>query len=336
MLRLARVFATAAVGVALALPLAAKADTAQDYNLFVLGDLASHSSSIQGRVAVKGDAILGSYSVASAAPGGAVNFVVGGSLTAQSGSTNGQTIVGGSSSYTSWSTAGLQPAGTALPVDFADEVVRIGQLSTVLKGYGATGTVSSTPWGQSTLTGALDGLNVFDFDGGLLSGTNSLTINLAPGSTALINVSGAADTFSNAGINIIGGDASSVLWNFYDATSLSFSSVNMLGSVLAPNATYLGGWGQVTGQMIVKEFTDGRGATTLNNVFYKGSQLGLDPRDREIGGGDIGDGGVPEPATWMTLILGFGLTGAALRRRRATPALVPVRARARRRPQRKL
>ena len=31
-------------------------------------------------------------------------------------------------------------------------------------------------------------------------------------------------------------------------------------------------------------------------------------------------GGVPEPAAWALLIAGFGLTGAALRRRRAAPA----------------
>lgn len=32
-------------------------------------------------------------------------------------------------------------------------------------------------------------------------------------------------------------------------------------------------------------------------------------------------GGVPEPASWAMLIAGFGLTGAALRRRRAVPAI---------------
>lgn len=39
------------------------------------------------------------------------------------------------------------------------------------------------------------------------------------------------------------------------------------------------------------------------------------------GGGGGGGGAVPEPATWATLIAGFGLTGAAMRRRRATAAV---------------
>ena len=33
------------------------------------------------------------------------------------------------------------------------------------------------------------------------------------------------------------------------------------------------------------------------------------------GGGSGGSGGVPEPASWALMIVGFGLTGAALRRR---------------------
>ncbi len=41
-----------------------------------------------------------------------------------------------------------------------------------------------------------------------------------------------------------------------------------------------------------------------------------------VPGGTIAPGAVPEPATWLMLILGFGLTGAALRRGRAQ--LVPA------------
>ncbi|MEG3125743.1 PEPxxWA-CTERM sorting domain-containing protein [Sphingomonas sp. GB1N7] len=34
-------------------------------------------------------------------------------------------------------------------------------------------------------------------------------------------------------------------------------------------------------------------------------------------GPDPSSGAVPEPATWGMIIVGFGLTGAAIRRRRA-------------------
>ena len=40
------------------------------------------------------------------------------------------------------------------------------------------------------------------------------------------------------------------------------------------------------------------------------------PWDRAEPDGEPGGGGVPEPAVWMSLVMGFGLLGAALRRRR--------------------
>ncbi|MBI1196456.1 MAG: PEP-CTERM sorting domain-containing protein [Phenylobacterium sp.] len=36
--------------------------------------------------------------------------------------------------------------------------------------------------------------------------------------------------------------------------------------------------------------------------------------------GAVGGGGVPEPATWALLVLGFGAAGATMRRRRAALA----------------
>lgn len=106
-----------ALGAALALfaPAVASADTAADYNLFVLKDMAYRGSDTEGRVAVGGNANLSSYSVGDKAAANTVNLVVGGNIVANGGSTKGQTIIGGTRSYTNWSTAGVQPAGTPCP-----------------------------------------------------------------------------------------------------------------------------------------------------------------------------------------------------------------------------
>jgi choice-of-anchor A domain-containing protein len=298
-------------------PAAAQADTAKDYNLFVLGDMNMKSSDVQGRVAVKGNATLGSYSVGEAAASNTVNLVVGGALVAHGGSTKGQTIVGGSTSYQNWATTGLQPVGTPLPVDFGAETTRLDWLTGALAAYAPNGQVYIPPWGgQYTLTGTSSSLNVFDISGATLAKTNTFTIDLTPGSIAVINVDGTADSFSNAGITINGGNASDVLWNFFDATSLSFSSIDLLGSVLAPNADYLGGWSQVNGQMIVKSFSDKDGATQINDGNpFSGDLLGLSPPPF------IPTPGVPEPETWALMIVGFGLIGATMRRRRGAARL---------------
>ncbi len=296
---------------------AAHADTAADYNLFVLGDMAAHSSDVQGRVAAGGNVTLDSYSVGALAASSAVNLVVGGNLTAGvngGGSTNGLTIVGGTATYKNWSSAGLQPAGTPVPVNFAAEATRLDALTAAIAGYSATGTVGTVPWGgQFTVNATNPGQNVFDISGALLATSNSFTIDLNnSGQTVIINVDGTADHFSG-GLNIVGGDASQVLWNFSDATTLSFSSIGMLGSVLAPNADYLGGWGVLTGQLIVKSFGDTLGSTQINSGHAFAGNLLVPQVTPHIPA-------VPEPATWAMMILGFGLIGSLLRRRRSALA----------------
>ncbi len=298
----------AALLAAFALPGAALADAPTDYNLFVLGKIDVHSGDIEGRAAAGGNASFQSYSVGGSAPAGAVNLVVGGNLTAKNGSTNGLTVVGGSTSYTGWSNAGLQLPGTPLPVDFMAAATFLTQRALDLSSYAATGTVASPYTNQFVLTGAANGLSVFNLSADAIKNSNSFTINLAPGTKALINVTGAAASLSG-GLVINGGSASDVLWNFYDAGTLSFSGIDMLGSVLAPNADYLGGWGQLHGTLMVKSFSDARGSTELHNDgLYNGGLLTVPPA-------------VPEPASWAMMIAGFGLVGATLRRRRSAPVL---------------
>ena len=317
-----RLVFTAALAFSAALlgPAAALADTADSYNLFVLGDMRGLNSSTQGRVAVGHNATLQNYQVASGVAAGA-NLVVGGNLTATSLQTNGQSIVGGTASLT-WGSPNVQPSGTPLPADFSGEVIRLKDLSTSLAAQAATGaTVYNLPsWAQAgqqhgaiTLTGAASGLNIFDLDAAKLGDASSFTINLAPGSTALINVSGLSGLYYQTNFNIVGGDASSLLWNFSQATSLSFYNTGsgFQGSVLAPLATYNpGGWGAVNGQMIVGNFYSDRGSTTVNNVKFAGDLLA--PRAITA---PSGLGAIPEPATWAMLIVGFGLIGGVLRRR---------------------
>ncbi len=295
-------------------PAVAHADDASMYNLFVLGKMDVKSSDVEGRVAVAGDTKLDSYSVGALAPANTVNLVVGGNLTAGvngGGATHGLTIVGGTATYHNWSSAGLQPAGTPLPVDFAAEQTRLYALTDALDAYAVTGTVTSAWAGQLTLSGSSAGLNVFDVSGATLAQLNTLNIDLTGGGTALINVDGTNDSFTNAGIFINGtqpGDntyASSVLFNFADATKLSFAGIDLEGSVLAPHADYQGGWGVLNGQLIVHDFTDKLGSTQINMGHdFRGNLLDSPPP------------GIPEPTAWALLILGFGATGAALRRRR--------------------
>lgn len=314
------VLLAAAALFAMAAPVAAHADTAADYNLFVLKDMNVRSSDTEGRVAVGGNASLNGYTIGAVIPGTTTNLVVGGSLYATGGSTNGKVQAGslvgatGTPSDPTW-THGAITTGTSM-VDFASEATRLVALSGYLDTYANTGTVNSICYGapgtnscQVTFNATAAGLNVFDIDTFLLSDTNTITINLGVGSTLLVNVSG-TNVQLDGGMSINGGNASQVLFNLHDATSFKNGNFGMLGSVLAPTADVVGGGGQLNGQLIVQSFTGdswyqfAQGNTQINNVKFAGDLLTISPPP------------VPEPATWALMIAGFGMAGAMLRRRR--------------------
>lgn len=96
-----------------------------------------------------------------------------------------------------------------------------------------------------------------------------------------------------------------VLFNFYEATKVSGTGKTIHGSILAPYALVDISGLTVDGIIVSKDFN----AANVN-VLGNGFNFGPPPV-------------VPEPATWALLILGFGVVGHAMRRRRtvAKPAL---------------
>lgn len=159
-------------------------------------------------------------------------------------------------------------------------------------------------YGGVTLTGTNSGLNVFDVSAADISGKNNLVLDAPTGSSALINVSGSSVSLLNQGFAVQGVDPSKVLFNFTDATSLSLGGIGIYGSILAPSAAVNFSNGQLNGLLVAKSF-DGNGQ--INFAPYKGGLLDM-------------AAGVPEPATWAMMIGGFGMVGAAMRRRCAPQA----------------
>ncbi len=308
-MRLSVLAAVAALSTA-AVP-AAAAETANDFQLYVLGDLNMNGQNFGNRVAVGGNATFTSTSIGGATAANPASLVVGGDLTYNNGgSIAGQALVGGGD-YTPVYLPVVSGV-TTLPVDFTAENLRLKNLSTSLSTKTATG-ASAIQWGGLQLTGSNADLNVFSITAANLSSINWTSSAITSGSQILINVSGTT-------VNLAGGlyfnNSSNILWNFYEATSITAGGVSLSGTVLAPFAAFQGNGGTIDGDLIAGRFN---GAISLNGNGYGGNlltpaapvppPLGNEPI---LGGGSVA---VPEPATWALMILGFGAVGAMLRRR---------------------
>ena len=150
---------------------------ANDYNVFVFGNLTMGNTDAEGRVAVGGNATLSNYGVgAGIIPLPPVNtdpsFVVGGDVNVTAGSNAcGNTVVNPASnviSYTMGNPNGQFIVGS--PIDFAAAEQYLKCASAFWSTLVPNGT-GEVIYGQLNLTGTDEILNVFTLDSGNLYGT---------------------------------------------------------------------------------------------------------------------------------------------------------------------
>lgn len=300
-------------------------------NLLAFGNMNVMSSDVQGTVAVGGNATINGYSINSPAfyPGNALtvagdltytggsiygNTVVGGNLTSNySGSFNGSVAVGGNlnassgisatgvtvwgttTGYQPWYPAKAQGTGSfSLGMDFTAERARLTSLSTELSSDAVTGTATNS---FSTLVFNAtnsNGINIFDITASQ-AGMNMQINGLGASGTVIINVSGSNVSFGSHGYTNFG-SGNQVLFNLAEATTVSVGS--LYGSLLAPNATVLAGYGHIEGQVVVNNWTT---SVQVNNVPFVGS---------------LPVTAVPEPETYAMFLAGLGIMGVVARRRK--------------------
>ncbi|MBI1197704.1 MAG: choice-of-anchor A family protein [Phenylobacterium sp.] len=294
----------------------------RDYNLIVLGDLTTNSE-VEGRTFVSGS-VFGNASNYNKNQLAGVGLTVVGDVEGGKKNVWGDIAIGGNvDSGVEFQSSGAQELqyGGALSStnvnspDTANHVAGLGatlgaQAATMATDLGELSTYLST---LTTTEAYTVNANNIGFDANASSDAVavfslsdlSVFTNKYPDFTyptgydlVVVNVSGTNLSFPG-GFNFNGpsGLGTKVIWNFYEATTLNFNT-SFYGSVLAPNAVVSTN-NFVEGTLVAKTLNAG-GEVHMSNL-----------------GGTYTVPGVPEPATWALMILGFGGAGAMLRRRRA-------------------
>ena len=256
---------------------------ANDYNVFVFGNMSLSNTDAEGRVAVGGNATLSNYGVgASIFPLPPANtdpsFVVDGDLNVSAGSNAcGNTVINPSSTainYTMGNPNGALITGT--PIDFTEAERYLKCASAFWRTLTANGT-GTVLFNQLNLTGTDPVLNVFHFDSANIYGSglsleqlNGINIIAPIDSTILINVDGTNIQYGSYQIFRNGNTASrenarKILWNYPEALTWSNSTTAIYGSVLAPFATATTTYSQINGNIIFDTFAGN--AESHNELF---------------------------------------------------------------------
>ena len=258
--------------------------TAGDYNAFIYGDMNVWTSDSQGRIAAGGNINMSNYGVGALASPAPYSLIGGGNVTFGPGSVwnggifagedlsirnhyvQGDVTVNGNITYPAGGTvtgSTTQNAGAASPVDFDTEFNYLKGLSSSLSTMPVNGS-DQFLWGSNLFLNGSDNVNFYNVSGSDLGNASVLryfngTDPIDDNQISIVNISGEVDSFSFMGI--LNGytsnppNAHNILYNFYEATSLTIQGVGVKGSILAPHADVNFNSAHIDGTLIANSLT---------------------------------------------------------------------------------
>ena len=276
-------------------------------NLYSLSNISLGNNSVAGGIVANGNISGSSYNIGTGAYGN-YSVIASGNFSYS----NGQ-LAGGYYASTTNIAANTNlsntPVSAAPSMSFATTASNVSATSSAVGALAATGKTTANPWYTPEVTlssgaGGAKSVEVFNMkasDFGAITNLNS-TLDSSVTKTVIFNLTGNAN-WSNMGMSALNGY--NVLFNFVDATSVNFSSIDVLGSVLAPNAVIGGSNGNILGTVVAGDWN---ASLTLGNSKAFAAT--------DVTGFAAAVSPVPEPGTYAMLLAGLGLVGFAVRRRK--------------------
>ncbi|MCE5323455.1 choice-of-anchor A family protein [bacterium] len=294
------------LAISISLPLSAQAynplSSISDYNALIFGNAQAAGGGTEGRMAVGGDLLAKWYGVGTSLTPDASSYslIVGEDLNAEGAWQvyNGNTAYGGELISSPSTSSSYTISNNSDVLDFESLLTGMQSTSDNLTSLTSSGTFVYDGYSTVTLTGTSDTLNVFnltDEQATVWSNVSSHVISAPAGSTVIVNVGGETCTLSY-GMTLNGIDCTHVLFNYYDASSLTINSMSLQGSLLAPDAALTLNYGGINGITVA-------GSSTQNSSSFRSYAFD----------GDVPM--VPEPSTLAVCLTGLGLAIPLIRRR---------------------
>lgn len=282
---------------------------ASNYNAFIFGDYTTSGNSTAGALAIGGNANINGHSISNN-KNNYYGAVIGGDLagTPWGGSANGNLWVGGANNKgQNYTVSGHVDTSATIsaPVDFSSAKNALTSLSSELSKVSATGSYAAQDqWNQNSKVFTGSGANVefFSLNANEFSSFNNLFFNsIAAGTTLIFNVAGESATLGWQWQSL--GNSYNVLFNFYEATSVTLQNASLYANILAVDATINGSgnlYGTVVGNSWNNAFTLGNGGfATAETALFAGVTAA-----------------VPEPHDYALLLTGLGVIGLTAVRRK--------------------
>ena len=280
-------------------------------NLYSLSNISLGNNSVAGGIVANGNVSGSSYNIGTGAYGN-YSVIASGNFSYS----NGQ-LAGGYYASTTNIAANTNlsntPASAAPSMSFATTSSNVSATSGAVGALAATGKTTANPWYTPEVTlssgaGGAKSVEVFNMKASDFGAITSLksTLDSSVTKTVIFNLTGNAN-WNNMGMSALSGY--NVLFNFVDATSVNFSSIDVLGSVLAPNAVIGGNNGKILGTVVAGDWN--ANLTLGNSKAFAAT---------DVTGFAAAVSPVPEPGTYAMLLAGLGLVGFAVRRRKTKAA----------------